>query len=220
MGLQPGADALLEAHVAPFTEIAGDRRTGRLLGDVVRGIIGGESLVCTRIAAFSPRLAAGHASAQRIRRMLAGTTTKRAPLDPDEVVARLRTRGVEQLRGEAAIWVVFDGTDPRKPHAERMECLQQVLRLDRLGTVPGYPTLNVLGVGTGGRRRALAGRAVLAAAGRDGSRGDAPDLMAIRVEFAHVCLPACARGPSRASVHRTAWGAAALHATSAGGARR
>jgi hypothetical protein len=46
--------ALLEAYVAPFAALAGDRRTGRLLGDVVRGIIGGESLVCSRIAAFSP----------------------------------------------------------------------------------------------------------------------------------------------------------------------
>ncbi len=54
MGLQPGADALLATYVEPFTEIAGDRRTGRLLGDVVRGIIGGESLICARIAAFSP----------------------------------------------------------------------------------------------------------------------------------------------------------------------
>jgi hypothetical protein len=87
--------------------------------------------------------------------MLAGETTKRAPLAPDDVVARLQARGVEQLRDEAAIWVVFDGTDLRKPHAARMEHLQPVLRLDRKGTVPGYPTLNVLGIGTGGRRGLL-----------------------------------------------------------------
>lgn len=59
MGLQPGADALVDAYVDPFTEIAGDRRTGRLLGDVVRGIIGGESLICARIAAFSPPVGRG-----------------------------------------------------------------------------------------------------------------------------------------------------------------
>jgi hypothetical protein len=87
--------------------------------------------------------------------MLTGETTKRAVLDPDELVARLQARGVEQLRDEAAIWVVFDGTDLRKPHAARMECLQQVRRLDRQGTVSGYPTLNVLGIGTGGRRGLL-----------------------------------------------------------------
>jgi hypothetical protein len=87
--------------------------------------------------------------------MLTGETTKRATLDPDDLVVRLQARGVEQLRGEDAIWVVFDGTDLRKPFAARMEHLQQVMRLDRQGTVPGYPTLNVLGIGTGGRRGLL-----------------------------------------------------------------
>jgi hypothetical protein len=87
--------------------------------------------------------------------MLTGETTKRAALDPDELVARLQARGVDQLRGEDAVWVVFDGTDLRKPHAAHMEYLQQVKRLDRQGTVPGYPTLNALGVGTGGRRGLL-----------------------------------------------------------------
>jgi hypothetical protein len=85
--------------------------------------------------------------------MLTGETTKRADLDPDDLVARLQARGVDQLRGEEAIWVVFDGADLRKPHAEQMACLQQVKRLDRQGTVPGYPTLNVLGIGR--RRRGL-----------------------------------------------------------------
>ena len=85
--------------------------------------------------------------------MLAGETTKRADLAPDDLVARLQARGVERLRGEAAVWVVFDGTDLRKPHAEQMEHLQQVKRLDRKGTVPGYPTLNVLGLGR--QRRGL-----------------------------------------------------------------
>lgn len=45
---------LLHAYLAPFTALAGDRRTARLLGDTVTGIIGSESLICSRIAAFSP----------------------------------------------------------------------------------------------------------------------------------------------------------------------
>ena len=59
MELQPGEDALLDAYVAPFTVIAGDRRTGRLLGEVVHGIIGSESLICARIAAFPPPVGRG-----------------------------------------------------------------------------------------------------------------------------------------------------------------
>lgn len=45
---------LLDAYVAPFLEVAGDRRTARLLAGTVRGIVASESLVCARIAAFSP----------------------------------------------------------------------------------------------------------------------------------------------------------------------
>lgn len=54
MDLVPREQDLLAGYASPFTEVAGDRRTARLLGDVIRGIIGSESLVCSRIAAFSP----------------------------------------------------------------------------------------------------------------------------------------------------------------------
>lgn len=45
---------LLRDYLRDFTALAGDRRTARLLAGTVRGIIGSESLVCSRIAAFSP----------------------------------------------------------------------------------------------------------------------------------------------------------------------
>jgi len=52
--LSPPEDDLFAAYVAPFLDLAGDRRTARLLAGTVRGIVGSESLVCSRIAAFSP----------------------------------------------------------------------------------------------------------------------------------------------------------------------
>jgi Transposase DDE domain len=85
--------------------------------------------------------------------MLRGETTTRSTLDPDAVIARLQARGVEQLRGEPAIWVLLDGSDLRKPHARAMEHLQRVKRLSGAGTVPGYRTRNALGVGR--QRRGL-----------------------------------------------------------------
>jgi hypothetical protein len=45
---------LFGAYVGHFDGLAGDRRTRTLVGEVVRGIIGSESLCCSRIAAFSP----------------------------------------------------------------------------------------------------------------------------------------------------------------------
>jgi hypothetical protein len=54
MDLESREVDLLEAYLAPFLELAGDRRTARLLAGTVRGIVGSESLVCAKIAAFSP----------------------------------------------------------------------------------------------------------------------------------------------------------------------
>jgi hypothetical protein len=54
MDLTRVEDDLFTAYLADFTALAGDARTGRLIGETVRGIIGAESLCCARIAAFSP----------------------------------------------------------------------------------------------------------------------------------------------------------------------
>ena len=54
MDLTPREEDLLSRYLARVAALAGDRRTGRLLAATVRGLIGAESLVCARIAAFSP----------------------------------------------------------------------------------------------------------------------------------------------------------------------
>lgn len=79
--------------------------------------------------------------------MLRGTTTKRSPLDAAAIVTALQTEGVAQLRDEPNLWVIIDGSDLRKPHASEMAYLQRVKRLQGEGMVPGYPTLNVIGLG-------------------------------------------------------------------------
>lgn len=79
--------------------------------------------------------------------MLRGETTTRSGLDPAGLTAKLQAHGVDRLRGEAAVWVVLDESDVRKPHATAMEALQPVKRLAGKGTVPGSRTLNALGLG-------------------------------------------------------------------------
>jgi hypothetical protein len=54
MELTTAAGDLFREYLTSFTDLAGDARTARLLGETVRGIIGAESLCCARIAAFSP----------------------------------------------------------------------------------------------------------------------------------------------------------------------
>ncbi len=85
--------------------------------------------------------------------MVHAETTKRSTLDAEHLIDRLQARGVEQLRDESAIWVAVDGSDLRKPHAQAMQHLQRVKRLDGQGTVPGYRTINAIGIGR--QRRGL-----------------------------------------------------------------
>ena len=54
MELTPREDDLLAEYLDPVLDLAGGRRTARLLAGTVRGIVAAESLVCARIAAFSP----------------------------------------------------------------------------------------------------------------------------------------------------------------------
>jgi hypothetical protein len=88
--------------------------------------------------------------------MMRGTSTQRSDLDAAHLSERLRARGVEQLRAEAEVWAIVDPSDLRKPHAHEMPALMRVRKTGgEKGTVPGYRTLNVLGVGRGGRRGLL-----------------------------------------------------------------
>jgi hypothetical protein len=60
VGPQP---TLLATYLNTFSPLIGDKRTDRAFRGTVQGIIGAESLVCSRIAAFSP--SAGDGEPQR-----------------------------------------------------------------------------------------------------------------------------------------------------------
>jgi hypothetical protein len=54
MELRGEQRGLLDRYLGWYAPLVGDRRTGRLLAGTVVGILGAQSLVTTRIAAFSP----------------------------------------------------------------------------------------------------------------------------------------------------------------------
>jgi hypothetical protein len=137
----------LAEYLGHYAGLIGDRRTGVTFGAVVKGIIGAGSLVCERIAAHSPILATTRKGGQRVIRLAKGESTTRSQLDAASLTAKLRERGLTQL-AEAAVdelWLMFDGSDLRKPYAAMMPDLMPVKDLDG-SLVPGYRTLNVLGV--------------------------------------------------------------------------
>ncbi len=61
MELTAAETDVLGDYLGSFAALTGDRRTAWLLGETVRGIIGSESLCCSRIAAFSPWAGGGQA---------------------------------------------------------------------------------------------------------------------------------------------------------------
>ena len=87
--------------------------------------------------------------------MAKGETTKRSDLNARHLAARLQSVGVSQLAEEEEVWAIVDPCELRKPYARRMESLMKVRSLEKGKTVPGYRTLNVLGVGRGGKRGVL-----------------------------------------------------------------
>ena len=121
----------------------------------MRGIIGAGSLICQQIAGQSPVLSQGTKGAQRVIRLAMGESTQRSELDDRHLTARLREVAVEQLEQapEEEVWLIADSSDLRKPYAEMMPYLMEVPDLEG-ELVPGYRTINVLGV-TPGRRGLL-----------------------------------------------------------------
>jgi hypothetical protein len=145
----------LTEYVRHFDGLIGDKRTGETFAEIVRGIINAGSLVCQRIAAQSSVLSMVKEGAQRVIRFATGESTKRSQVDAEHLVAALCQRGVAQLGESEAdeLWVIADQSDLRKPYASEMPDLMQVRDLGGR-FVPGYRTLNVLGV-TPGRRGIL-----------------------------------------------------------------
>lgn len=142
-------------YLGHFEELTGDERTRKTFGEIVRGIINAGSLVCQRIAAHSPTLSKAKEAGQRVSRFATGESTKRSAIDAEHLAAKLRERGVAQLAESDSdeLWLIADPSDLRKLYAQEMENLMQVRALDG-DLVPGYRTLNVLGV-TQGRRGIL-----------------------------------------------------------------
>jgi hypothetical protein len=136
------------SYLSLFDSLVGDARTRTTLHETLKGIIAAGSLVCQRIAACSPILSTAHDGAQRISRMASRETTKRSPnLDAQHLTQQLRSHAVDHLASSPAdqLWLIADGSELRKPHAQTMPHLMRVKDLDG-SLVNGYRTLNVIGI--------------------------------------------------------------------------
>src|SRR5438874_1955048 len=146
----------LKTYLAPYHQLIGDQRTRTTFDETIRGIMGAGSLICQQIAVHSPVLTKAKKGAQRIIRLASRESTQRSELDAQHLTTKLREGAVEHLgqAPEEELWLVADCSDLRKAYATEMPYLMQVPALDGKGLVPGYRTLNVLGI-TPGRRGIL-----------------------------------------------------------------
>lgn len=144
---QEGWDSPFAAYLSDYAGLIGDRRTGVTFRETVSGIIASGRLVCQQIAAHSAVLATGVYGAQRVIRLATGESTQRSQVDAPHLTERLRARGVAQLAASDSqeLWLIADCSDLRKVYAQEMPALMTVRDLDG-DLVPGYRTLNVLGV--------------------------------------------------------------------------
>jgi hypothetical protein len=147
MELTAEQGGLLREYIRQFETLIGDKRTQVAFKEVVRGIISAGSLVCQRIAAHSAVLSAVKDGAQRVIRLARGESTQRSRLDAESLTGVLRAGGIRRLSEAEGdeLWLILDSSDLRKPYAQEMPSLMQVRDLDG-DLVPGYRTLNVLGV--------------------------------------------------------------------------
>jgi len=139
-------------YIAYFGPLIGDRRSAVTFSEIVRSIISAGSLVCQRVASQSAVLIGAKDGAQRVIRFASQESTKRSQVDADSLTARLRERGIAQLSEPESgeLWLMLDASDLRKPYAREMEALMKVRDLNG-DLVPGYRTVNVLGVTPGQR---------------------------------------------------------------------
>lgn len=147
MQIEGKQEGLFEEYLESFDSLIGDARTRVTFNETVKGIIGAGSLVCQQIAASSEVLSTAKEGGQRVSRLARGESTERSQIDAEMLTGVLRERGVAHLAGAEAdeVWLIADQSELRKPYAREMPELMKVRDLD--GTlVPGYRTLNVLGI--------------------------------------------------------------------------
>lgn len=142
----------LATYASNYRDLFGDQRLFDGFVGTLQGILGSQSLHMSKIANASSVLSGPHAE-RRVRRLVHGDN-QRAPLSAEVLMERLTEESAKKLAWEGEVLLILDESNLRKPFASSMEHLDTVRSLDG-ELVPGFRTLNVLGIGTSGQRAIL-----------------------------------------------------------------
>jgi len=148
--MTPSSEPLsaLEQYSLGYQDLFHDRRLFKGFQATLSGILSSGSTRVRQIARAAPQTGCTPHSERRFRRLI-HAQPQRADLSLDTLEAHITARGAKRLAGQAEVRVLLDGSDLRKPHSTSLEYLATVRALDG-DLIPGYPTLNAVGVGSDG----------------------------------------------------------------------
>lgn len=142
----------IEQQSQGYRRLFRDKRLFETFQGMIEGIISSGSTRISRIASGS-RFADKTYSDKRLRRFIHGEH-QRAEVNADSLGKQLLLKGAERLSHAKRVTVIVDGSDLRKPYSQKLEHLSRVRSLEGK-LVPGYPTLNAIGLSETGLRAML-----------------------------------------------------------------
>lgn len=143
----------LGEFVQPYRSLFRDQRLFQGFSEAVVGILTSGSTCLRQIARVTPHGGVTPHAERRLRRLI-HHQNQRTDLNADTLTGRLQTQGAERVAGVTEVVVILDGSDLRKPHSQNLEYLDAVRDL-KGNIIPGYRTLNAIGLTPEGRQTLL-----------------------------------------------------------------
>ena len=139
--------------VQPYRSLFRDRRLFQGFSGAVAGILASGSTRLRQMARVTPSTGVTPHAERRLRRLV-HHQNQRSDLNADTLTERLHVQGAERVAGATEVVVILDGSDLRKPHSQNLEYLDTVRDL-KGNLIPGYRTLNAIGLTPEGRQTLL-----------------------------------------------------------------
>ena len=143
----------IESFTADYRDLFKDARLYKGFQATITGILGSGTTRIRQIARAAPQTGCVAHSERRIRRLV-HNHNQRADLNVEAITKKITAQGAKCLAREAEVKVILDGSDLRKPHSTSLEFLSTVRALNG-DLIPGYPTLNAIGIGGDGLQALL-----------------------------------------------------------------
>jgi Transposase DDE domain len=143
----------LQTFTSEYRDLFHDKRLFKGFEATITGILASGTTRIRQIARAAPQTGIVPHSERRIRRLI-HNQNQRADVSVEQITAKITTQGAKRLARATEVKVILDGSDLRKPHSSSLEFLSTVRALNG-DPIPGYPTLNAIGIAPNGTQALL-----------------------------------------------------------------